>query len=438
MQLDTITVSPDCATCGKDGQLCACPLPADFGKAAADDYEQWVAATFEGLARPADDGIGITADDLHKHTETCLQRSWDVFGISPLFVHECICGGNEDATADDDSGEPGLAAFVRSFDFQDDGARWPATLQRHDDGETVLYAGKVNSVYGTPGTGKTWVAILAAIETVMRGGRVIWWDFEDTPQTFKRRAALLGFDPTQYTDQFKMVQPDMADSELAIAQAQAWLGQSPEPALVVIDAAESAGCPSDGSEVNTWLRGYVEPWATIGSGVLVVDHVPKQRDGRPPGAIGSQRKRAMITGASIKVDGVCWTPKTNGRIMLYNEKDRPGDLPAPVGKAIAVIEGDWQGDGDARGFRVKIVAPANQDGDTVADLPMAFLSALADEVDGVRGKRNLLTMVKGAQNDKASAVDGLVAAGMIAKSRQGKTDVFTITAHGMQMLGADY
>ena len=58
----------------------------------------------------------------------------------------------------------------------------PALLKR-SDGATIFYAGKVNTIFGEPGMAKSWVALKTAIAALELGGRVLWWDFEDKPDT---------------------------------------------------------------------------------------------------------------------------------------------------------------------------------------------------------------------------------------------------------------
>ena len=148
----------------------------------------------------------------------------------------------------------------------------------------------------------------------------------------------------------------MADVPTAVAEAQQWLADAPSPefSLMVIDAAESSGCASDGSDVNPWIRKMVESWRSTGAGVLCVDHQPKRSEGRPDGPIGSQRKLAAVDGAALAISGMPWTKRKGGKIILTNHKDRDGDLTAPNHQAVAVIVGIWSGEGDARAFGYSI------------------------------------------------------------------------------------
>ena len=92
-----------------------------------------------------------------------------------------------DAEADggplEDLGEP-LAAFEVPMDGSDLDMAPTAMLQRKD-GATLFYDGKLNFLFGTPGTGKSWVALYAVHEALLRGQRAIYWDHEDTPSTLK-------------------------------------------------------------------------------------------------------------------------------------------------------------------------------------------------------------------------------------------------------------
>ena len=100
--------------------------------------------------------------------------------------------------------------------------------------ETLLYAQKLNSVFGIPGSGKSWVAAIAIDAAVFRGGRVMLWDHEDSAQTFKRRTMMLGFDPLQQADSFRYVTPSHGrDSPTAIEEAfKTWLAARCRPRVL--------------------------------------------------------------------------------------------------------------------------------------------------------------------------------------------------------------
>ena len=306
------------------------------------------------------------------------------------------------------------------------------------EGTPVVYAGKVSWLYGEPSSGKSWVSIIAANEAVLQGGRVLVMDFEDTATTYKQRGSIIAFDPGVYDDSFAYFNIAVPDSPTALAGAIEWLEGAVNPAmnLVVIDAAESSGCPSDGKDIMPWATKMIHPWRDKGWGVLVVDHVPKAVDNRPMGPIGSQAKRAQITGAALSVRGTPWTKQADGKIFLINEKDRPGDLPAGRGKAIAVIDGNWADIDGERAFGYTI----NMGSDATPDIPLnrQILAVIAAAgPDGIKSKNELRRTIKGNHNAKDAAIQGLVDTGLILETKVGIGFTYTVTEHGIQLLRND-
>ena len=222
-----------------------------------------------------------------------------------------------DADDDDESGqveggEP-LAAFETPMDGSDLDIAPTAMLQRMD-GEPLLYKGKINWLFGSPGGGKSWIALYCVHETLLQGHRVAYWDHEDVAATQKRRSNLLGLDLVAAwgEGQFKYIRTGMDGSSLAMAEVMEWATGGDGPTLIVIDSAESAGCPSDGADVAPWLARFVKPFNDAGCTVLVLDHVAKHKEGRPLGPIGSQHKLAKVDGGGPVSDG-CSVDSEDGR-----------------------------------------------------------------------------------------------------------------------------
>ena len=328
-----------------------------------------------------------------------------------------------------------LADFTVAFAEGVDLAPLPAVVQRQD-GATVLYAGKLNWIFGLPGSGKSWVSIIAIQEAVLRGGNVLLLDFEDTPATFQRRAALLGFNPALYADSFRYIRPGLTDTPTAIAEAQQWLASATDASmsLAVVDAAESSGCPSDGSDVNPWLARMVKPWRDVGAGVLCVDHIPKRSEDRPNGPIGSQRKLAAVDGAALAISGLPWTKARGGTIVLSNHKDRGGDLPAAVGQPVAVIVGNYQDGPDGiQTFGYTIQAPEKQaDIASLSDQILALIGAAG--AAGIMGLKRLRGVVKGNNGAIDTAIEELVNGGHITCAKAGSANWYTIGQAGMERL----
>ena len=342
---------------------------------------------------------GVKDSDLGKHTVECLNGSWKHYGVSPIDKHVCICDGRGNppewadldrerrivgemeiterlATvearqrarlghAEEGDGQPvGATLADLAAVFGDDVDLTPTLAlleRRHGDGGMVLPAGKLNWIYGLPGSGKSFVGLIALHESLLRGGRAIYLDYEDSAKTFQQRAAIIGFAPKDFADSFKYIHGGLSEHPAAQAEALEWLAESGEPEMncIVIDAAESSGCPSDGAPVNDWLEKVVNPWrkADRDYGVQVLDHIPKTKDNRPDGPIGSQRKMAAVDGISLLIGGYCWSKTKGGRLTLTNDKDRTGQYGKK--QPVATIIGDWEG--ESRAFGHSIVKPSKED-----------------------------------------------------------------------------
>ncbi len=89
------------------------------------------------------------------------------------------------------------------------------------------------------------------------------------------------------------------------------------------------------------------------------------------------------SGAALYVSGVPWTQKTDGHLTLYNHKDRHGQLPAPIGKAVARLVGTHEHDT----LNLSIVAPETEDNLEEAYIPTlrALAGAGPDGVEAVAG-----------------------------------------------------
>ena len=347
------------------------------------------------------------------------------FGYSRRLIERLVYGTPE-------TQEPTpIDTHARPITFKNDAERLPAILQR-DDGATLLYAGKLNSIFGEPGTGKSWIALVAANETLLQGGRVMFWDFEDTPDTLARRAQAIGaLTYIQDKDNCRFYDASLQDpAETEARQAVAdWLSGA-ELSLVVIDAAESAGCPSDGSDVVPWFRMMVDPWLAAGAAVVLLDHVPKRREDRARGGIGSQHKLARIDGAALYVSGTPWNKQVGGGMKLTVHKDRPGDLPASVGKQVAMVKGEHK-DGVLRYSIVSSKDTDDDDNEGIADELLAKIAATG--FDGVRGARGIRELVKGKAKVVDAALVELLGNGLVAYTKVGNGYNYCATAAGSEV-----
>ena len=316
----------------------------------------------------------------------------------------------------------------------------PALLETAD-GRMVIPAGKVSWMYGLPAGGKSFTDLMASHIAVLKGGRALILDFEDTQATFQKRALTIGFDVRNYADEIHWADSDLITTDGkgqhihadAIARQLAWLAEAPDPEMnfVAIDAAESSGCPSDGSDVNPWLRAVIKPWKDTAA-IGIVDHIPKRSDDRPAGPIGSQRKLAAVDGIALRVTGVPWTRTRGGQIHLTCEKDRTGIYAKD--QPVATIVGTWQDVSDGqRAFAYTIEAPEIEEAQSsMAD---QILELIADAADaGIMGLKNLRGKVQGKNSAKDSALSELENGGYITVTTAGSAKLYTITEAGIKRL----
>ena len=286
-----------------------------------------------------------------------------------------------------------------------------------DATETLIYEGRFNTLYGEAAVGKTWVALMVAIQQLRAGRRVIWWDSEDRPDTLATRLQRLRATDLIGVDDLAWATGDLHDSPTAMAEALAFLDfDANGPGLVVIDSATSFGCPSDGAPVAAWLQAHINPWWNAGHTVLLLDHVPKQRKDRPRGGIGSQAKLARIDGAALYAHGTPWNGQQGGYIHLTVHKDRQGQLPATLNATAATITGEW--DGPTLNYTIGL-PNAKPEGENLEDELMDALEGVGAE--GVKGSRAVRDLLKGKRaKDIDAAREELLQAGMIEREKSGR------------------
>ena len=207
-------------------------------------------------------------------------------------------------------------------------AQAPTHLRR-DDGNALLYAGKVNGIIGESESGKSWIALLAITQALEQGQRVLILDFEDSPASVHRRLVNLGVTP----DLLLLVHYADPDESLTIA-AKTDLGEALQNifGVVLVDGVNAAlallgydlNSNTDATLFSTVL---LRPIARTGACVITVDHVPKNPELRGKGGIGAQAKRAMIDGCQLNAEVLeAFGKGQNGTIKLTVDKDRNGHV----------------------------------------------------------------------------------------------------------------
>lgn len=239
----------------------------------------------------------------------------------------------------------------------------PASLFR-DDGQALIYAGKINGLIGESESGKSWVAMHAAAQVIAEGGHVLYVDFEDSDRGVVSRLRALGAEKVALRRQLVYVGPQESLASVLARRDFTEVRSAREWALIVVDGFNVAmtllGLDLNSNDDATkFYTRLLRPLAATQAAVLYVDHVPKNAEGRGKGAIGAQQKRALTDGAALRVEvNEPFGRGQVGRLRLTVDKDRPGHVRG------AALEANWVGtavlssDVDTGDVHAVIEAPA--------------------------------------------------------------------------------
>lgn len=216
-----------------------------------------------------------------------------------------------------------------------DAPRAQATVFRTEKGG-LFYAGMSNAIYGKGGEGKSLLAAVAAVETLLEGGRVLWIDYEQDASVVGHRLLDIELNGRSIprsvlgTNQFSYRRPELP------LTGEKWEDMTAEKwDLVVIDSINQAlgshipgGDSKEGSHVNQWDREVRQPLTRTGACVLTIDHIPKNAD--TPTPYGAQEKTATLSGSSVYVKPAQPSSRPakgkEGKLELIVQKDRHGSI----------------------------------------------------------------------------------------------------------------
>jgi len=211
-----------------------------------------------------------------------------------------------------------------------------ANILTRTDGKSLIYAGKVHSIYGESESGKSWVAQIATAEMLRDDKKVIYIDFESDPQDIVKRLKALGVSRANLLQYFTYIRPETARS----ASDPYWEAiLAPESAhLVIIDGVTESltmwgGETVDNDSITKWMRQFPRTVANkSGAAVVLIDHITKNSETRGRFAIGGQAKLATIDGAAYIVEPIeVLSPGRVGSLTIRVTKDRIGDVRASAG-----------------------------------------------------------------------------------------------------------
>ena len=195
----------------------------------------------------------------------------------------------------------------------------PALLRR-SDGKHLIYPGKLHSFAGVPGGGKSWLVQVLSAQVLTTGSIVLYFDFEDAPESVVSRLKILGVPDQLILDRFGYVSPSEPLPPGGADGLDAWIEAAD---LVVFDGVTDAMTlhgwnPLDNQQTAQFMQRLVGP---LGSGaqqpaVVMVDHVTKSSDDRGRYAIGAQHKLAAVHVQFTVATPTPFDQDTDGTITL--------------------------------------------------------------------------------------------------------------------------
>ena len=245
---------------------------------------------------------------------------------------------------------------LSSLDVADVGALLDSDLEPEEasfltrtDGKALFYAGKMHVLQAEPSSGKTWIALLAALEVLNMGGAVVYLDYEDSAKGILGRLLALGAEPGHVRERFAYMQPAGAFGPTERLELGKLLEKT-NPDLVVIDGVAEAlardGLSEDrASEVVGWIERLPRWISRTGASVVMLDHVAKDREQQGRWARGSGAKLGAVDGASYQVKVTsAFSRHRAGTLKLVVAKDRPGGVGA-IGEVVGIATIDPKADG---------------------------------------------------------------------------------------------
>lgn len=317
--------------------------------------------------------------------------------------------------------EPDTSWLPRLVEYDEDETEPGPTILYRTDGQCLLYAGKINAIFGESESGKTWVALEAVRQQLTQGNKVFYIDFEDSKRGIRGRLKALGVLREQFT-RFKYANPDSGYNETA---QQALLGSIRDftPDLIVMDGVNAAmnllGLDLEKNKDATQFSQVVlRPLRLWGAAVLTIDHVTKSKDNRGNYAIGAQAKRADIDGVAISVDVTMpFGRGSNGKLNLKITKDRPGFVRGISQEASYIGHVDLTSQPDNR---IEITIIGGQTGFTPHEYLMSKTSEFMAKHGAELSTNQIVQAIDGGTDQIKKAITQLEGQGYLGLRAQGQ------------------
>jgi hypothetical protein len=326
---------------------------------------------------------------------------------------------------------------LSEIDLEDEN---PPTMLRREDGNCLLYSGKINAIFGESESGKTWLALEAIRQELEKNNIVFYLDFEDSARGILNRLKTMQV-PTDKFKFFRYANPDQAIepgvAELMRTEIMAYL-----PTLIVVDGVNAAMNLMNldlekNKDATTFSQTVLRPLRVGGAGILTIDHVTKSKDNRGNYAIGAQAKRADIDGAAFAVSvSLPFGRGIDGALDITCTKDRPGFVRAICTDAKTVGVANIRSVGDGH-ISVSITGGSIQvsSADQRMEQVSTFLERHGYEMNFNEIKSRLRDEGIGMGSDMVrTALEGLVARGSVSVRQVGQKNLYS---HKSQFLAND-
>lgn len=207
----------------------------------------------------------------------------------------------------------------------------PPSMGIRDDNKCLVYAGRVTAVNGQPGHGKGMFVCALAIDEMLKGNHVGYFDFETSASDIRERMVENFYWKDSMYDLFGHRTIEKHYSNRDRNWIDNWFTEK-KPTLVILDGLTVAFAlakinPNDDVQVSDYIRRIIYSFRRSGTSVVIVDHVSKA--GRNDSyASGSKAKKALVD-VAIHIEADEKTPigrRAQGFSRIRLTKDRHGWL----------------------------------------------------------------------------------------------------------------
>ncbi|GAA3829022.1 AAA family ATPase [Amycolatopsis tucumanensis] len=201
-------------------------------------------------------------------------------------------------------------------------------LGYREDGQNLVYSGAINWVAGETGHGKSWFALMTALQTIEEGKDVVYIDFDHNFDGLANRLIKMGAHPDYLREHFYYIKPAAPLSDPYAKETFLRMLSFVEPDLVIIDTATEAAVNEgldlvmNPNHVIEFKNRVLVPITKTGAAALVIDHTgPSERISRYP--MGAKHKLAMANGAAYVIEQVVpITSDGQGESRVWLAKDK--------------------------------------------------------------------------------------------------------------------